>query len=680
MQTHPASSFFKSSSRGISLFVIMIGCLVLVGWALDNAVLKSIVPGLVSMKSNTALLFVLCGISLWIQNDRPEQPAAQALAVVIALGEIVTLAEYAFNQDLGIDQIIFRDDSLGVLHPGRMAPATALAFFLVGLALIFLDRGSRGRLQEMMSIIVFAISGLALIGYLYGVSSLYKIGAYSSMAVHTALSHLLLSLGILFARPQHNLMRTLMADTAGGNILRRFLPTAIAVPVLLGWIRLWGQQAGLYDTAFGVALLVISLITTLTIFIWANARQITEIDLKRKSINDNLQESELRFRSTLESMIEGCQIIGFDWRYLYLNDSAVKHSQQTRESLVGRTMMECYPGIEETAVFHTLQRCMTERTSHHMVNEFIFPDGSRGWFELSVQPAPDGIFILSSDITRHKQAEQALLEREMKLTILFEILPVGISILDPEGKVSYTNTALKTMLNISERDLLDGAYRNRRYLRADGSLMPPEELASAQALKENREIHGVETGVVTENGSVVWTNVSAVPVDLPDWKLVIVTSDITERKQAEKNLLSNERRLHLAASAGEVGIWDWDIVNDQLIWDDTMYSLYRIDRDDFNGAYHAWSSTLHPDDRQFTEGEIQAALRGEREYAPEFRVVRPDGTVRVMKATSQTIRDQDGRPLRMIGTNIDITERKQTENELLKLNTELEAKVVQRTA
>jgi len=672
-------SSFKSISKGISLFVAGVGCLVLMGWALDIAALKSVLPGLVSMKSNTALLFVLCGISLWMQVEEKSHRIAQACAFIVAFVGLLTLGEYMFNGDLGIDQVLFRDTAAGVLYPGRMSPATTLCFLLIGSALIFLDNSSRNRFRESLVLATFAISGLALIGYLYGVSSLYQIGAYSSMALHTASSFLLFSLGVLFAQPERGLMQTLLADTAGGNILRRLLPVVLVGPVLLGWVRLWGQRAGLYDTAFGLAIMVISLITTLTIFIWFNARQLNAIDMKRKQVDDSLRASELRFRSTLESMMEGCQIIGYDWRYIYINASAEKQNRRPNQELLGRIYMDMWPGIEATAVYVGLRDCMDQRIPQHIVTEFIFPDGNSGWFELSIQPVPDGIFILSSDITERKQAEQALLEREMKLAILLDILPVGISILDEERKVSYTNPALKKILDISDEGLLKGTYAKRKYLRADGTSMPVDELASTQVFKEKREIDGIETGVVKEDESIIWTDVSAVPVDFADWKVVMVTSDITKRKRAEEDLRVNERRLHLAASAGAVGIWDWDVVKDELIWDESMYALYDIHEKDFSGAYHAWTSTLHPDDRQFTETEIQAALHGEREYAPEFRIVRPDGAVRVIKATSQTIRDQDGKALRMIGTNIDITERKQAEIEILKLNAELEEKVAKRT-
>ena len=271
----------------------------------------------------------------------------------------------------------------------------------------------------------------------------------------------------------------------------------------------------------------------------AIGRELKEAEIRRqhKQMSDSLHASELRFRSTLENMMEGCQIIGYDWRYLYLNDAAVRDSQKTRESLLGRTIMECNPGIENSAMFTTLQHCMDERKPYYMLHEVIHPNGSKAWFELSIQPAPDGIFILSSDITKSKQAEQALLEREMKLAILLDILPVGISILDAELKVSYTNPALKKMLDISAEGLAEGIYRKRKYLRANGALMSVAELASTKAFHEKREIYGVETGVVKEDDSIIWTEVSAVPVNFTDWKVVIVTTDITERKQAEREIL-----------------------------------------------------------------------------------------------------------------------------------------------
>ncbi|MDD4929855.1 MAG: ATP-binding protein [Gallionella sp.] len=158
-----------------------------------------------------------------------------------------------------------------------------------------------------------------------------------------------------------------------------------------------------------------------------------------------------------------------------------------------------------------------------------------------------------------------------------------------------------------------------------------------------------------------------------------LAAEIDERRRVEDALRVNEERLKLATSAGHVGIWDWNVVKNVLTWDDSMYALYGIEKEDFGGAYDAWIRTLHPDDRQFTDGEIQAALRGEREYAPEFRILRPDGTLRNIKASAKTYHDPQGVPTRMVGTNFDITDLKRVEGELRKYKDHLEEEVQQRT-
>ncbi|MFA6971741.1 MAG: ATP-binding protein [Gallionella sp.] len=159
-----------------------------------------------------------------------------------------------------------------------------------------------------------------------------------------------------------------------------------------------------------------------------------------------------------------------------------------------------------------------------------------------------------------------------------------------------------------------------------------------------------------------------------------LAAEIDERKQVEEALRINEERLKLATSVGGIGIWDWDVARNVLTWDESMYSLYGISKDEFGGAYEAWICTLHPDDRQFTDGEIQAALHGEREYAPEFRIIRPDdGTIRNIKASSKTYRDLEGNPIRMVGTNFDITDLKKIESELRKYKDHLEEEVQLRT-
>ena len=124
--------------------------------------------------------------------------------------------------------------------------------------------------------------------------------------------------------------------------------------------------------------------------------------------------------AVLDNLLEGCQIIDFEWKYYYLNDAAIVHARRDRQELIGKTMMECYPGIENTPVFAVLQRVMRDRKAERIENEFTYPDGSVGWFELHVQSCVEGILILTNDITERKRAVQALASTATQLSLVYE--------------------------------------------------------------------------------------------------------------------------------------------------------------------------------------------------------------------------------------------------------------------
>ena len=242
----------RSFSQAASAAVILVGFLVLVAWMFDIAALKSVAPGLATMKANTALAFLLTGVSLWLlgtgKADRGRRLVAQVAAFIVALISLLTISEYLFSWNLGIDELLFRDDALGSSHPGRPSGSTALTFFLVGSALLLLDVGSRRshRLAEFLTLTALLISLLGLVGYAYGVGSLYAFDPFSSMALHTALTLFVLCTGILSARPDRGLMAVATGNTAGGLVVRRLLPATIAIPAILGWLSLKGHHAGLY--------------------------------------------------------------------------------------------------------------------------------------------------------------------------------------------------------------------------------------------------------------------------------------------------------------------------------------------------------------------------------------------------------------------------------------------------
>jgi signal transduction histidine kinase/CheY-like chemotaxis protein len=131
-------------------------------------------------------------------------------------------------------------------------------------------------------------------------------------------------------------------------------------------------------------------------------------------------------RDVLDSLQEGCQVIDFDWRYLYVNDAQVEHGRLPREQLIGRTMMECYPDLEQQPFFEVLRRCMNERTRDRAEIEFIFADGTPGWFDLRIVPVPDGLCIISLDTSEERIARARLHGAEEQLRQSQKMEAVGV--------------------------------------------------------------------------------------------------------------------------------------------------------------------------------------------------------------------------------------------------------------
>ncbi|MEW6036393.1 MAG: PAS domain S-box protein [Candidatus Micrarchaeota archaeon] len=212
--------------------------------------------------------------------------------------------------------------------------------------------------------------------------------------------------------------------------LRRGFQSSAAFPLVaggkcLGTINLYSGEAGAFrDDEVRV---LASLASNLTLAV-ERAREASRVE-----------ESEKRYRDMLDGMLEGCQLIGRDWRYVYVNDAAARHGRAAKEELLGRKMWEAYPGIEKTGMFRFLKRCMEKRSPHVMENEFAFPDGTKGWFQLSIQPTPGGIFILSQDITERKMAENALRESEERYRTLAEAAHDVIFTVGEDYRVTYIN-------------------------------------------------------------------------------------------------------------------------------------------------------------------------------------------------------------------------------------------------
>ncbi len=390
---------------------------------------------------------------------------------------------------------------------------------------------------------------------------------------------------------------------------------------------------------------------------------ITLQKIEQSQLNEALRKSEERSRSALDNMLEGCQIIGHDWRYIYLNHSAGVHNRRPNNELLGRRYQDMWPGIEKTVVFKIISNVLEKRVPNHFENEFVFPSGESGWFDLSIQPVPEGVFILSIDITQRKRNEEQLFESEFRFGKLYENGPFGMVMADSELRFKKANPAFCSILGYNEDEL-----RSLTFIQVTHPDDITSDLSNIRKLTNKEiQVYRTEKRYIRKDGQVIWGSLTVTTASGSNGQFLYylaVIEDITPRKDAEEELSLLNERISTATRSSQVGIWDWDIKNNILTWDDQMYSLYSLKKEEFTGAYEAWINGLHPADRDFCQNETRLALLGKKEYDTEFRVVWPDGTVHFIKGKGEVFRDERDDPVRMVGINFDITEKKLAEEEL----------------
>ncbi|MEO7531469.1 MAG: response regulator [Sediminibacterium sp.] len=269
--------------------VLLIASLVFVGWIFNISLLKRIAPDFVVMNPTTALLFMLCGSALWLHQLNgvyQTRRIVDLLSGMVILIALVRIIGFLPSLDTGVDQLFFRNQ----LNGNRMAPNTTLNFFLSGLSLFFLNRDKKAAyfISQLLTLATFVIALLAVIGYLYVDRTLYRVASYIPMAIHTAVTFLMLTLGFLFAGSRYALMSVIARKNIGGRIARILLPITLLIPILFGWLRLVGQHRGLFNLEFGTALLTISIIVVFTVLIWGLAWSINGTDEKRKKAENDM--------------------------------------------------------------------------------------------------------------------------------------------------------------------------------------------------------------------------------------------------------------------------------------------------------------------------------------------------------------------------------------------------------
>ena len=248
---------------------------------------------------------------------------------------------------------------------------------------------------------------------------------------------------------------------------------------------------------------------------------------------EELRKSEERYSTLFNTMLEGCQVISYDWEYLYINDALTKQIKMSENKLIGNKMTEIFPGIEETHMFEVLKKCMNKRKTQEFENEFTFPDGSTRWFKLRAHPVPEGIFVLSNDITDRKFAQEEMRRENRWYKSLYKNADDPIVVLDKDHCVVDTNQAFVDKFGYKLEKIkgknLDDVLNIGKEDSANKNL-------TEQLLAGNTVEH--EGTRYTKDGNPIECIIKGIPVKLNGNFIggYAVYNDITDRKKQEEKV------------------------------------------------------------------------------------------------------------------------------------------------
>lgn len=376
----------------------------------------------ITIKVNAAVAIIACGIAVIVVALLPSaRLLIRSLAFFAAAIGAVTLFEHFTGYDLGIDTLLIDepDGALATSAPGRMGPPAATSFLVLGTAL-FLQTTSRLRDRTTstgLAIIVLAASTLSITGYLYGAEAMYMIPRVSGIAVQTATMFFALSIGIITAHPDREPVQTIFADSTAGVLARRIIPAVFIVPIVLGWMRVLGPRANLYDQAFGAALRTIIEIAILGGLSWWMVQAVRMRDLHQRRADDERHAGERRLRSVIDSSAVPFTVLApvkdaagsiIDFRWTYLNTAAANTLSRQPEALVGRCVTAVLPEIwSEHGLFDHYCAVALRQETREFERHFI-ANGVAIWFHVVASPLDDNVAIWASDMTERKQQELEL--------------------------------------------------------------------------------------------------------------------------------------------------------------------------------------------------------------------------------------------------------------------------------
>ena len=706
-----------SLEQGLGVAVSMLGVAVLFGWALDIGALKSVLPGLLAMKANTAAAFMLCGLALAVSAGAPAQ-ARRGLAVLFAgaaaLVGGLTFVEHIFSLDFGIDELLFLDPGpiIRITPPGRMSSVAAFCFVLMAVALALSALPKRLVMQlplaATLSATVAVISVLYLAGQISNRMLGFRWGSATLMATNTAFAFTVLGLATLLR-------------------VRRLQGSAWAL-----------GQASTAGFATGVVLMLFS--AELTASFAQDMQATTAAVVRTQQTLSQLQEVRTDLR-TLESAQRSHMVLGDDAllspraglkasvherlaslagvgtapageappadrlealrqaiaQRLAFGDRLIKVRQsegfdaaralllQGEDSALTARITEAIAPIVQLA-----RDRLAERQSHlnavSATTLLLLPIGSF----LGLTALLAGLFFLEHGAGTRRRAEQALARSRAQLGVVFDSLSEGIRVIDRGHRIVRMNPAGASVHGLIEpAPTLDALMAQVEGLTPAGKTMAEDDWPSYRALRGDFVRNFEMVNRRRDTGAIVVVEINTAPLPAEpgqEGQVVVTSHDVTERKRAEAAAREGRDRLEQIVENLSEGLLIQTAGEEKVRWNRAALELHGLKRSDaeamtrqeFRALYEM--TTLTDERVPFERWPLSCLMRGEALHGLELRLCRLDREwERIFSFSGARVHDTAGQPLVFL-TMTDITDRKAAEGQLQQLNADLESRVLRRTS
>lgn len=323
----------------------MISLAVLIGWAADIDVAKTVLPGYPEMKPAGAGGFLLLafGLCLSVQdaNDRRFRWAAPVIGSIVAVAAVIVLGKYLFHVSNDIGAVLVPDLGPVPGSPGsRISPISALSFIFVGVSMALVRSGRFKQLSGGLVMLALIATYASVLGHLYHADTLYGFSGIDGMPLHTAFLFIVTGAGLLWRNREFHLIRLMNSSSLGGAAARRLIPFVVLAPTFIGWLRVTGQDRGLYDTGFGSAMETFTLVILMLVTVLFYSRTMHRADEKRRTTEAELADKEMRYRELFDYSQGLICIHDLDGVLSTVNRATLQMLGYSEEEMVGKNLRD----------------------------------------------------------------------------------------------------------------------------------------------------------------------------------------------------------------------------------------------------------------------------------------------------------------------------------------------------